>query len=204
MSKNKQVIICKVQIQDFKQKILDICYRRNDPLSEIFSTRIVNSDLVAAKPPYHKLCVSKFKMLRKPKTAGRPKSTGMNLAFEQLCAFMEESEDFQFTLNELHRKMQEFAQLNSDLESTVTRNNESSDREVYGVYYLKDLIKNRYLSRVIFTSTGNNEILVSLQDSMPGTLSDCYNNRNESDAEKNLRIVKAAAAIIRKEIPSQI
>ncbi|GBP81140.1 hypothetical protein EVAR_88238_1 [Eumeta japonica] len=77
---------------------------RDDALAKAVLARVeFEYDLVAAEAKYHRDCYANF---LKPSTGakmGRPKDEATNLAMEEIFTYIENSDDCQFTLNELQK-----------------------------------------------------------------------------------------------------
>ena len=81
---------------------MEVARTRSDAISKAVVARIeFEYDLVAAGAKYHHDCYTSF---LQPITGGkvcRPKDETTNLAMEEIFTYMENSNDCQFTLNEL-------------------------------------------------------------------------------------------------------
>lgn len=89
--------------------ILQRCLNRTDKTAEVVARRI-NSVmcLVAAEARYHNACYSKF-LANEPfsRKRGRPQDDEIDSAFRNVCEFVDNSDECQFTLPELMQKMEE-------------------------------------------------------------------------------------------------
>lgn len=148
--------------------------------------RICAYDLRAVNARYHLNCYAKFKAYS-GESMGRPvKSEG---AFEILCKFIRESDECQFSINELQAKLKEFA---------------ATDENVYSNIHLKRLISQHYGENVILT-TKHKQAVFSFRDSLQDVLTDSwYTKRQQSNVKERDRIIEAAVAIIRQDIQSQV
>lgn len=175
-----------VRVLHLKQKISDFAKERNDELGEKVFKR-VNSVicLVAEEARYHEVCYSHFftKKLSSLKR-GRPKDEQIDAAFEKLCKFIDESEDCQFTLHELMRYLEE----NMPESSSVTEKT------------LKNRLMNSYGDGVMFFQMKTKPTLVCFRGSGLKLINTWYTEREKSEEDERLRIVKAAATIIREDI----
>ena len=90
---------------------------RNDKLGYLVLSRIDSViDLVAAESKYHRKCYNDFCKNTcdsgtscSHKTVGRPCQVGSLLAFDKLCDIINDSNECQYSLQELHRMMVEAA-----------------------------------------------------------------------------------------------
>lgn len=94
--------ICNVSTLSFKETILNIAQTRSDNVAKAIITRIqFEHDLIAAEGKYHKDCYNSFLRPTTGGNVGRPQDETTNLAMEEIFAYIENSDDCQFTLNEL-------------------------------------------------------------------------------------------------------
>lgn len=120
------------------------------------------------------------------KTSGRPVQQERFCAFQKLCKFMEEDEDGQLSLSMLQEKMK-----------TLLGDGE----DAYCKKYLKKKIIEHFGDRVTVTDLERNETIFTLTDfSKEIFLNNWLKNR---DADP-IKIVKAAAEIIRNDIKSKV
>lgn len=96
--------ISQVSTLQFKDSILEVARTRtrDDTTAEaVLALLEFEYDLVAAEAKYHHDCYASF---MKPSTGlkvGRPKDEATNRAMEEIVTYIENSDDCQFTLNEL-------------------------------------------------------------------------------------------------------
>ena len=126
-------------------KLLECCIKRGDSWAYEVQTRLEGCiDLVVAEAVYHAQCFSQF-MLNKEKCStlstvnaqGRPVDAEMLQWFEMLCPWIKSEACAElYTLSELHTKMVEF----SDNES-----------EVYTIKRLKQKLQEHYKEFIFFS-----------------------------------------------------
>ena len=107
---DKRKAVWEVRILHLKKKISDFALQRKDEWGEKVLQR-VNSVicLVAEKARYHEVCNTKFfcttsSCLKR----GRPKDEHIESAFENLCTYIDESEECQFILHDLMRVLERY------------------------------------------------------------------------------------------------
>lgn len=104
-SRSKKTKSCaKVQGKDFQKNIVKICELQNDDYSTAIQLRISAHDLIAVGAQYHLNCYATFKT-RRSEQVGRPAKS--KVAFEKLCSFIDNSDECQYSTNELQAKLME-------------------------------------------------------------------------------------------------
>jgi len=139
--------------------------------------------LVAKQARYHRKCYINFERSRST-LRGRPQSIEIISAINIVYNYIEDNDDCQFSIYELEdvikKKTKEFPM------STTT---------------LKAKLLEYYGDVIIITSNKNNVLTVCLSNVGHKVLSDnSYKERNLDENTEKLRIVKAAAQIIRDDI----
>ena len=178
--------IWEVRVLHLKEKISDFAKERNDEIGDKIFKR-VNSVLclVAEEARYHENCYSTF-FSNKPSSLkrGRPKDKNMDCAFENLCRYIDEAEECQFTLKELMKISEE----NMAESSSVTEKT------------LKNKLMHVYGDGVMFFQMHKRSPLVCFRGSELKLVNSWYTDREKTEKDERLRIVKAAATIIHQDI----
>lgn len=178
-----------------KNNIIKVCQERNDEWGNIILAR-VNSviDLVASEARYHKSCYAFFSKsgTNPPGTSNltgnkNALSVTKSNAFDQLCGYLEDNDECQYDIKELVSIMKEYS---------------LDDQSYYSEEYLKKKLKAHYGDAIYITSRSGKWI-VCFRGTASRILNDnwyeeCYKN----DSDERMRIVEAAAIIIREDIYS--
>lgn len=178
--------IWEVRVLHLKTKISDFAKERKDELGDKVFKR-VNSVLclVAEEARYHEVCYSNFfTNTSSSLKRGRPKDEHIDCAFEKLCRYIEESEECQFTLHDLMKILEE----NMPESSSVTEKT------------LKNKLIDTYEDRLMFFQMKKRSTLVCFRGSGLKLTNTWYTEREKSEKDERLRIVKTAATIIREDI----
>ncbi|CAG4987924.1 unnamed protein product [Colias eurytheme] len=175
--------IYKVSTLKFKESILELAKDRSDDLSKAVVDRInFEYDLVAADAKYHDSCYKSFVRPNAGGKIGRPQNEDVNAAMEKIYEFLENSNDCQFTLDELKNVCPNVA-----LDNRV----------------LKVRLKLKYGSRIIITEKPGKLTFICFVDNYQDILSEAWSNNKKLDEKENRKeILKAAAAIVREDIQS--
>lgn len=183
-------VVTTLQIKD---NIESQCGVLNNKFARQVFTRLNSSfDLVAAEGRYHKLCHDNFFKTTKDNQRGRPSEKLCEEAFSTLCAYINDNMEIcQFKLIDLHQQMKGYLPV------------ESKDC-MWSKTYLKDMLIARYQDRVNAIQVGKNVIL-TFKEYAEKILSDqWYNSRQQDEQSERIRIITAAAKIIREDIRSQV
>lgn len=182
-AKHLRKIIYKVSTLTFKESLLKIANGRSDDVSKAVIARInFEHDLVAADAKYHSCCYKSFQKSSTGRKVGRPQDEAVNSAMEEIFQFIERSEDCQFTLDELKNVCQ----------------NVALDKRI-----IKIRLKLKYGSRIIITENPGKLTFICFVDNYQDILSQAWSAKKDLDEkEKRVKILKAAAAIVREDIQS--
>ena len=147
-----------VETIEFKNNVMRRAIERGDEWGEMVTKRIeANIDLVAAKAKYHRACAQEFlSNPEKLKPAGKPVDVQRNSAFNELCAYLDDNDECQYTVSDLMEHMETF--LNGE--------------EGYSLKYFKQKLKERYKDDIIITSLPGKSSIVSFRDCSPNTSSE--------------------------------
>ena len=142
-------------------------------------------DLVAADACYHKDCYAKFATkLSGNRRRGRPQGAKFDAAFQEFCTFIQTSEECQFSLSDLMHKIEQ------NLPNT----------ESMTIKTLQNKLVERYGDGVLFATTKKKPTIVCFRGSGLKLINKWYNDRADNEKEEGLRIVEAAASIVREDI----
>lgn len=152
--------ISQVSTLQFKDSILEIARTRNDTTAKAVLARLeFEYDLVAAEAKYHHDCYASF---MKPSTGlkiGRPKDEATDRAMEEIFTYMQNSDDCQFTLNEL-----------KNICKTTTLDNRT----------IKLRLKLKYGDKLIITEKSGASTFICLVDNYHDILNQAwYEKKNE-------------------------
>ena len=184
-----------VRTLPIRSKLLECCTKRGDSWAYEVQTRLQGCiDLVAAEAVYHAQCFSRF-MLKKEKCStlstvkaqGRPEDAEMLQWFEMLCQWLESEAGAElYTLSELHAKMVEF----SDDES-----------EVYTIKRLKQKLQEHYKEFIFFSDIEGRSNVLCFRNMAKFIINEKWYSEKKADIDDEAeRVVIAAAKIIKAEI----
>lgn len=167
----------------FKESVLKAARDRNDDMGRAIVARVgFEFDLVAAEAKYHNDCYNSFLKPVNGGKVGRPKDEATNLAMEEIFKYIETSDDCQFTLNELKE---------------VCKDTSLDNRTI------KIRLKVKYGNKIIISEKSGTSTFICFVDNHHEILNQgWYEKRKFNEKEERLRILEAAAAIIREDIQS--
>ena len=190
---HRRQVVSSVMTLDFGKNVLDKANDRNDDWGKKVKAIVVGVQcLVAEEARYHRSCSAKFFSVKKQHLnpsgkRGRPDDEDIVTGLEKVCSYMEESDDCQFTLQELLDVMHQ----NPSCKISAS--------------YLKTKLQEKYGSDIIITTLHKKTPIVCFRKSGDKLLCNSwYNERLHSEEEERLRIVRTAAAIIKEDIKSQV
>ncbi|XP_014616400.1 PREDICTED: uncharacterized protein LOC106793738 [Polistes canadensis] len=176
--------ISTVSTLEFKDNVIKKVEERGDTFGELVKNRILfQHDLIAAEAKYHAICYTNF-------FTNKISSSHSNLrqdnqvteAMIEIFNYIENNNDSQFTLKELKDVLTGYV---PDDKTIISR------------------LQQKYLTNIIITKKVGAFTIISFRDAH--ILSKAwYENKNLNPQEERLRIVEAAAAIIREDIRSSI
>ncbi|CAH2090972.1 unnamed protein product [Euphydryas editha] len=177
--------ISQVSTLQFKDTVLETARARDDALAKAVLARVeFQYDLVAAEAKYHRDCYANFLRPSTGAKMGRPKDEATNLAMEEIFTYIENSDDCQFTLNELQ-----------EVCKTTTLDNRT----------IKLRLKVKYGDKLIITEKSGASTFICLVDNYHHILNQAwYENKKMNKTEERLRVLDAAAAIIREDIQTAV
>lgn len=155
----------------FKETILSIAQTRSDHVAKAVITPIgFEHDLVAAEAQYHIDCHNAFLRPTTGGQAGRPQSESTNLLMEEIFAYIENSDDCLFSLDELQNIC----------------NNSLDNRTI------KLRLKLKYGDKIIITEKSGASTFICFVDNHYDILKRAsYEKKTTNEKEERFNIVKA-------------
>lgn len=180
----RRVIYSITPNSSWKERLLNATQSLDDDLSLQVRERIHSvHDLTEAGAVYHLDCLTEFLRERenKKKDTVNPRNSKFTAQFETLFATLENSEDCQWSLDQI-------VQIIGD--PAPTRK------------YIKEVLQDRYGDNIIFSSRGRDRTIVTLKGYGHDILMDYFktNLPAEDDEERKLNVLKLAAQYIREDI----
>ncbi|KAE9522981.1 hypothetical protein AGLY_016612 [Aphis glycines] len=176
--------IKQVSTLSFKDNIIKTAESRGDRLGKIVRDRVnFEYDLVAAEAKYHDNCLISFNKYKSGGSVGRPHDENIRLAMEEIFYYIENNNDCQFTLTELV--------------NAITSDFFPDAKTI--IYKLTA----RYGKDIIITTKHAKLTIICFLDTQKKILCESwYENKKSNVSEERLRVVEAAAAIIKEDIRS--
>lgn len=168
--------------------VLNAADRRNDEKAQEVRLRLSGiSDLVAANGVYHLDCYQQFVSHKPPeedRKRGRPEADYIRKAMEEIYSLIENCEECQFS----------FEQLRSAVSGDVPSNDT-----------IKRKLKDKYGKRIIIAvGVGWRDATICFNDVGFKILKSWYDDRKADESDERLRIVQAAAKIIRQDVQGNV
>ncbi|KAJ0169956.1 hypothetical protein K1T71_014562 [Dendrolimus kikuchii] len=164
--------------------ILETARIRDDAIAKAVLARVeFEYDLLAAEAHYHRDCYAIFLKHSTGAKMGRPKDEATNLAMEDIFTNIENSDDCQFTLNELQNVCK-----------TTTLDYRT----------IKLRVKVKYGDKIIITEKSGASTFICLVDNHHDILNQAWYEKKMNKTEERLRVLDAAAAIIREDIQTAV
>ncbi|GBP42632.1 hypothetical protein EVAR_87183_1 [Eumeta japonica] len=167
-----------IQSDDLKAKLIDVSNRRNDPTGSKIINRISGVEsLVTVGARYHKQCYMSFMLDQRMEDTELQKEVreSLNLVYE----ILENSSDCQFTSRQL-------------LDIMVQKITETN--------LLKQL-KSKYGDNIVFYNQSDKDTIICFGGKGEENLSEEWYMHREAEIEaEHIRIIKASAELIRKQI----
>ena len=185
---------------EIRDTILAVCQERGDDWANAVQARLLCvHDLHAADAVYHKVCSVNFRTRKqipvehehemstsKRAKVGRPKHKERIDAFLEVAEFLEQNDDEQITINDLICRMEvNFA---------------DSRHDAYSYVHMQKKLKEHYGDRIIETEINGKPNVVTFRSKAKNILHDFYNHRNADPDIEKIRIIEAAAKLIRDDI----
>lgn len=170
---------------EFKDTVIKKAEERGDDFGEVVKTRILlQYDLIAVKAKYHAVCFTNFSNKSSSPLQEPRQDNQVSEAMLEICYYIENNNDSQFTLKELKDVLTGYV---PDDKTIIT------------------LLQQKYLTDIIVTKKVGAFTIISFRDAHTNILSKAWYDGKKLDTEaERLRIVEAAAAIIREDIRSSI
>lgn len=164
-----------------KEEVLKHAKKRKDKWGTEVKSRLAPvHDLVAAEAKFHRTCYFNFiKEENKQDTPGRPRTTEVHDAMNQIFQFLEESDDCQFSLTELTEQIKGYVPHVNTIK--------------------KELIK-KYGNDIFITSNKNKTVTVCFKNVGHKILCDNWYTKSTDEEQEKLKIIVAAAELIKSDI----
>ena len=186
--RQKNSAFSNVETIEFKGHVLKKAAERGDVWGQAVTERLQNHiDLVAAEAKYHRKCAQDFFSLKNMSQTlpGKPIDTRRLSAFNDLCCYIDENNECQYTIPFLMEQMKTY--LNGE--------------DGYSVNYFKQKLQERYQDNITITNCQRKTNVVTFRDSAQNILQQRLMESLAHDNEnKNDMIIEMAAAIIRNDI----
>ncbi|CAH0555189.1 unnamed protein product [Brassicogethes aeneus] len=178
-------VISKVSTLEFKDKVVKRAEERSDTLGGLVIDRVSYlHDLIAVEAKYHTVCYSNFLKPVPSPIRNILQVDEVTQAMKEIYEYIDDHEDSQFTLAELKNVPTEYV---PDDKTIITK------------------LQQKYLTDVIITKKVGSFTIISFRDAQFNLLSKpWYENTKSTPQEERLRVVEAAAAIIREDIRSSV
>jgi len=182
----RRKVVSNVETLQFQETLLNHATNKQDDWGNVVADRIRHAfDLVAAEAKYHRNCVSAFLGDKHEKSVGRPNDKVKDEAFKQLCEFLDENDECQYSVAELLEYMDPFLY----------------GQEGYSMKYLKIKLQEHYGDDITITSITGKSSIVSFRDSAHKILREKWITDKVIDAAtESERIIDMAASIILHDI----
>lgn len=173
-----------VETLPFKNSLISAAQQRNDNV--VLDRLYLVSDLVAAEARYHKSCSKKyFARVSSSRPQGRPEDDDITNCFDYICNYLEENEnECQFTLPEILKDFKGYIPTFKTLKARLIK---------------------KYGDEIIVTDEKNQNQVICFRNTGYKILTNSwYDSKKSNPQEERLRVIEAAAAIIREDIRSMI
>lgn len=166
-----------------KDDILRVAREREDDWGEEVSRRIGNViDLVAAEAVYHDHCSVTFHLKPKSEKIGRPLDDYITVAMEDIYTFLDQGSDCQYLMDEV---------MNTIVGEKPT------------VKTVKAKLQEKYKERLFISQLRSHQTVLCFKEAGDKVLNTAWYDtsmRGKTPEKERLRIVRAAAKIIREDI----
>eukprot|EP00794_Sanderia_malayensis_P013321 gene13321-14693_t len=186
-----------------KNTVEQICQDRKDVWAVKVNDRVKTAiDLHAADVVYHKQCSVNFRTGKdipsyfaakqgtipaKKVRRGRPLEEERVQAFERVIQYFEENDEEQLTIQCLAEKMEEYLA--------------NSESEPYSTFHIKKRLLERFGKDVVIAEINGRADVVTMRPTAARIFQEIYHEpKQQSTAEEETRLVKAAAALIKNDI----
>jgi len=145
-------------------------------------------DLVPAEAKYHRGCHLEFYSCGETDRArGQPEDSIKHKAFEELCAYLNENDECQYSISELHNILSQFL----------------DEQPGYTTKHLKAKLMDHYGDKVTITKIPGKHGVVSFRDTVHNIIHDKWYTDKCTDMKQECkRIIETVAAIVREDIRS--
>ncbi|KAL4706763.1 hypothetical protein ACJJTC_018144 [Scirpophaga incertulas] len=176
-------VIREVSTLSFKDTVLKAAEARGDKYGRSVKERVnFEYDLVSVEAKYHDKCFSNFLLVSGKGDAGCPLDENIRIAMENVFQYIENHDDCQFTLAELKDIMKDYV---------------PDDKTI-----INKLIA-RYGNNIVITTKSKSLTIICFRDTASNILTNSwYEEKKQNQCDELLRIVEAAASIIKEDIRS--
>lgn len=173
-----------------RDTIIRLANQRGDDWGDAVRSRVENTfDLVAAEARYHRECFAIFSKSGSTENIGRPEHPLAAEAFTKVCDYIDNSDECQHTVGDL-------------LDVMLTA---SDDEHVYTFKHMKKKLCSHYSSNITITELPGKISIATLKENTHRILTEnWYAERKSNVSDERMRVVKAAAAIIREDIRAAV
>ena len=194
--------VLEVKTIGIKETILKVCQERADSWYVVKARILHVHDLHAADAIYHQTCSVNFRTkkqmpmaqfatedFKRPKL-GRLQDDKRAEAFLEVASYLEDNDDEQITINDLIDLM------NQKLTNT--------DYDAYGYTYMKTRLQKHFGERIVQTEINGKPNVITFRTTARVVLQDYYSKQQqqekENTAEEKIKLVQAAAKLIKEDI----
>ena len=186
----KRRSLTEVETTEFRKSILERAAERNDKWGDSVASRVQNTiDLIAVEARYHHECRTQFYLAKSrdesKRPRGRPEDKAKAVAFSNLCTYLDENDECQYSLSELLEQMDTYL----------------DGQQGYTSRHLQSKLEEHYGDKITITRIPGKSNIVCFRDMSDTILHDnWYNIKCTDPLEERKRIVETAASIIREDI----
>ena len=187
-----------VETLEFLPSIVATAHKRNDKWGNEVLVRVgLCCDLIAEEARYHRDCYTIFKTFQKHpsdsdefQNVGRPNDASKVDAFQELCLYLEENDECQYSLSELLDIQQSFL---------------NDGEEGYSEKTLKEKLTKKYGDQVIITTIHSQSNVVTFREKGHEVLQNLWKFEKKFDVQNEKEsIISMAASFIRDDIKTQV
>ena len=176
-----------VQTVDIYDSVIAMCESRTDDVALGVKSRLMLiPDLRAPDAVYHVSCYSRFSHVNVHDAAGRPIDVDKKKAFDELCSWLDVTDDELLTLSELTEKSKELV---------------GASKPVYSEKWLQKKLEERYGDHFFIAKKCGRSNVICWRAMASYVANDkWYQERKQDVAEDSERIVIAAAKLLKNAI----
>ena len=190
--------ISRVETIEVRTTLLQHCEKRNDKWALDVKGRLNNCiDLVAVEAVYHRRCHAAFCALNPHPAdcthgvAGARVCEDKSETFETMCSWVELCDDELYSLDELQQKLMEIALGDED--------------RVYSKPQLKRKLEEKYGEHIFFSEVAGKRNVICFKNMASCVINEkWYGDRRTEIADESVRVVVAAAKLIKAQIREMV